>query len=71
MSVCEVNSYLIYDKETALPAENGLNDPRMGITMHGLVCQTCFGDIKQCPGHFGHMKLAETVYHPEFLVKVY
>lgn len=67
-SVCEVNSTLLYDKETSLPAEHGLNDPRMGVTMRGLVCQTCFGDMKECPGHFGHIKLAEVVYNPEFLV---
>ena len=66
-SVCEVTSTLIYNKETSLPAENGINDPRMGVTIRGLVCQTCFGDIKQCPGHFGHIKLAEVVYNAEFL----
>ena len=70
-SVCEVISPLIYNKETSLPAKNGLNDPRMGITMRGLACQTCFGDLKECPGHFGHIKLAEIVYHPEFLETVY
>ena len=71
VSVCEINSTLIYNKETSLPAENGLNDPRMGVTIRGLVCQTCFGDIKQCPGHFGHIKLAEVVYNPEFLTVTY
>jgi DNA-directed RNA polymerase II subunit RPB1 len=70
-SVCEVNNLLIYDKETSLPSKNGLNDPRMGVTMRGLACQTCFGDIKECPGHFGHIKLAEIVYHSEFLETVY
>ncbi len=70
-AVCEIKSTLIYDKETSLPAEEGLNDPRMGVTMRGLVCQTCFGDIRECPGHFGFIKLAEIVYHPEFLETVY
>ena len=56
---------------TSLPEKNGLNDPRMGVTMKGLACQTCVGDIKSCPGHFGHIKLAEIVYHPEFLEAVY
>lgn len=70
-SVCEVTSTLLYNKDTGLPAENGLNDPRMGVSMKGLVCQTCFGDIKECPGHFGHIKLAEVVYHPEFLATVH
>lgn len=66
-SVCEVFSTQIYDKETGLPAENGLNDPRMGVTVRGLICQTCFGEVKNCPGHYGHIKLAEPVYHNGFL----
>jgi DNA-directed RNA polymerase II subunit RPB1 len=67
MSVCEVNSCNIYDKETRLPAEGGLNDPRMGVTTRGILCQSCFGDMKQCPGHFGHIKLTEPVYHIGFV----
>lgn len=39
--------------------------------MRGLSCQTCFGDIKSCPGHFGHIKLAEIVYHPKYIETVY
>ena len=70
-SVCEVNSWLVYNQETGLPAENGINDPRMGVSMRAIACQTCFGSIKECPGHFGHMKLAEPVYNIEFLQTVY
>ena len=66
MSVCDINSCNIYDKESGLPAEHGLNDPRMGVTTRGIICQTCFGDMKQCPGHFGHIKLEEPVYHIGF-----
>jgi DNA-directed RNA polymerase II subunit RPB1 len=67
LSVCEVTSTLIYDKEFNIPARDGINDPRMGVSMRGLLCQTCNGEIKECPGHFGHIKLAEPVFHPEFL----
>lgn len=67
LSVCEVTSTLIYDKEFNIPAKNGINDPRMGVSMRGLLCQTCNGEIKECPGHFGHIKLGEPVFHPEFL----
>jgi DNA-directed RNA polymerase II subunit RPB1 len=70
-SVCEVTSWLVYNQETGLPAENGINDPRMGVSMRSIVCQTCFGSIKECPGHFGHMKLAEPVYNVEFLQTIY
>jgi len=66
-SVVEVNSTVIYNKETGLPAENGINDPRMGVTTRGIVCQSCFGEMKQCPGHHGHIKLAEPVYHIGFM----
>ena len=66
-SVCEVNSTQIYDKESGLPAENGLNDPRMGVTTRGIVCQSCFCEMKQCPGHYGHIKLGEPVYHIGFM----
>lgn len=66
MSVCEVNSCNLYDKETGMPAEHALNDPRMGVTTRGILCQTCFGDMKQCPGHCGHIKLTEPVYHIGF-----
>jgi len=66
-SVVEVTSTMPYNKETGLPAENGINDPRMGVTSRGIVCQSCFGEVKQCPGHHGHIKLAEPVYHIGFM----
>ena len=70
-SVCEVTNHIVYSKETGLPNQNAVNDPRMGVTSRGIVCQTCFGDLKECPGHFGHIKLAEVVYHPGFLETTY
>lgn len=70
MAVCEVHSTNLYDKDTMLPAEGGLNDPRMGVTTRGICCQTCFGDMKTCPGHFGYLKLTEPVYHIGFVTIV-
>lgn len=67
MAVCEITNPNLYNQQTLLPAEGGLLDPKMGVCMKGLVCQTCFRDIKQCPGHFGYIKLAETVFHLEFI----
>lgn len=66
-SVCEIGSTFIYDKDTGLPAEGGLNDLRMGVTSRGLICQTCFSEMKECPGHYGHIKLEEPVYHIGFM----
>ena len=70
-SVCEVNSLLVYDKQTSLPMMGGLNDPRMGVTMRNLHCQTCCGSLRTCPGHFGHIALAEQIYHPLFIETVF
>jgi DNA-directed RNA polymerase II subunit RPB1 len=41
---------------------NGLKHPKMGKTKR-IACQTCGGD-KNCPGHFGHIKLNYPVYSP-------
>lgn len=70
-SVCEVKELLIYDKTNGLPLRGGLNDPRMGVTIWNIQCQTCCGDSRTCPGHFGHISLAEQIYHPLFLETVY
>ena len=32
-------------------------------------CQTCAGNMTDCPGHFGHIELAKPVYHVGFLTK--
>ena len=34
-----------------------------------LRCQTCAGNMTECPGHFGHIDLAKPVFHPGFLTK--
>lgn len=41
----------------------GLVDKRLGVIDEHIECGTCgLGSIK-CPGHFGHIELAEPVYH--------
>ncbi len=69
-AVCEVKSLQIYDF-SGLPAREGLSDPRMGVTLRGLQCQTCQGDMKSCPGHFGRVALEEMIYHPQFIEMTY
>jgi DNA-directed RNA polymerase beta' subunit len=49
MSVCEINSCNLYDKESGLPAEFGLNDPRMGVTTRGIVCQNLLRRYEAMP----------------------
>lgn len=42
----------------------------MGVTNEETKCETCFGNIIDCPGHFGHINLAEPVFHNKFMKKV-
>lgn len=32
-------------------------------------CQTCAGNMVECPGHFGHLELSKPVFHIGFLNK--
>ena len=46
--------------ENNVPCYGGLADPRMGYKF----------DDKECPGYFGHINLAEPVYHMGFINRV-
>ncbi|CAI2386343.1 unnamed protein product [Moneuplotes crassus] len=62
LSVVEIKNERIYD-DNGLPNHGGINDTRMGTTDKGILCGTCQGDSKECPGHFGHIQLAQPVFH--------
>jgi DNA-directed RNA polymerase beta' subunit len=49
------------------PIPHAMNDTRMGVIEHGLVCGTCGGDASSCPGHFGHVMLNIAVFSPAFM----
>jgi len=49
------------------PKKGGLVDPRMGTCDLYLNCTTCGLNHMECPGHFGHIELAEPVFHYGFL----
>lgn len=51
------------------PKLGGLMDPRQGVVDRSSRCQTCAGNMTECPGHFGHIDLAKPVLHPGFMVK--
>jgi len=53
-------------KEDGYPIENGLMDPRLGVTDPGLRCWTCGARGGECPGHFGSINLAMPVIHVGF-----
>ncbi|KAJ3374315.1 DNA-directed RNA polymerase II subunit rpb1 [Allomyces arbusculus] len=52
------------------PKSGGVNDPRLGTIDRHFKCETCQGNMTECPGHFGHIELARPVYHVSFLPRV-
>lgn len=49
------------------PKRGGLIDLRMGTTNESRDCDTCGLNYIYCIGHFGHLKLAEHVFHMGYL----
>ncbi len=64
-SVCEVVNPNTY--EGGLPTYGGLNDPRMGPIDYQTPCDTCSMNMDNCPGHFGHIVLAQPMFSWGFL----
>ena len=58
-----------YTMEGGRPKIGGLMDPRQGVVDRSSKCQTCAGNMTNCPGHFGHIELAKPVYHIGYLTK--
>ena len=52
------------------PRKGGLIDLRLGTTDNTLFCHTCAHNPNGCNGHFGHMDLAEPVFHVGYLSHV-
>ena len=65
MSVVHVTSNELY--ENNLPKFFGLFDPKMGPYDKNFLCNTCKQSYMTCPGHFGHIELAEPVYNIHFM----
>ncbi|BES92171.1 Hypothetical protein polymerase [Nesidiocoris tenuis] len=55
--------------EGGRPKLGGLMDPRQGVIDRLSRCQTCAGNMSECPGHFGHIDLAKPVFHVGFVTK--
>ena len=53
--------------ENLEPKKNGLIDPRLGPADSNTKCFTCELNNANCPGHFGHIDLAEPVFHIGYL----
>ena len=63
-SVVEISNSGTYDGSE--PRIGGLFDPRMGVLDNGKTCRSCGQSNHNCPGHFGHLKLARPVYYYQF-----
>lgn len=49
------------------PKRGGLIDTRFGVTSSTLECASCGLDSTFCVGHFGHIDLAEPVFHMGYI----
>ena len=69
-SVVEVTAPETYDEE-GVPVQGGLMDGRLGTLEPGQKCLTCGNTAARCPGHFGHVELAEPALHIAFIDNIY
>jgi DNA-directed RNA polymerase II subunit RPB1 len=67
-SVVEISTQATY--EGTEPKIGGLFDPRMGVLDNGKTCRSCGQTNHNCPGHFGHYRLARPVYFSQFFTHV-
>src|SRR5437867_3010648 len=65
LSAVEVQAADTYD-EDGVPIVSGLMDGRLGTLEPRQKCKTCGNTASACPGHFGHIELAEPVIHSAF-----
>ncbi len=69
-SVAEITAPETYD-EDGMPVQGGLMDNRLGTLEPGQKCASCGNTAPKCPGHFGHIELAEPVIHIAFVDEVH
>ncbi|MCY4492046.1 MAG: DNA-directed RNA polymerase subunit A' [Thaumarchaeota archaeon] len=69
-SVAEITAPETYD-EDGMPVQGGLMDGRLGTLEPGQKCLTCGNTVARCPGHFGHIELAEPVLHIAFIDNIH
>src|SRR5437879_952774 len=65
LSAVDVQAADTYD-EVGVPITSGLMDGRLGTLEPRQKCKTCGNTASACPGHFGHIELAEPVIHSAF-----
>ncbi len=65
LSAVEIQAADTYD-EDGVPIVSGLMDGRLGTLEPRQKCRTCGNTAVACPGHSGHIELAEPVVHVIF-----
>jgi hypothetical protein len=63
LSHVQVVSRSLYELNRAEPQPYGCLDRRMGISSKKAVCLTCFKQLADCIGHFGHIDLELPLFH--------
>jgi DNA-directed RNA polymerase III subunit RPC1 len=66
----QVHERNLYKLPERKPLENGVLDPRLGISDRSLNCSTCGGKLQDCAGHFGYIKLELPVFHIGYFKQV-
>jgi len=69
-SVAEITAPETYD-EDGMSVQGGLMDGRLGTLEPGQKCLTCGNTAARCPGHFGHIELAEPILHIAFIDNIH
>ncbi len=69
-SAAEITAPETYD-EDGMAVQGGLMDGRLGTLEPGQKCLTCGNMSARCPGHFGHIELAEPVLHIAFIENIH
>lgn len=67
-SVAEITNKETYNG--IKPKIGGLFDPRMGVLEQGLICPTDGQNYIDCPGYFGHIKMARPVFYIQYLPEI-
>ncbi|KAG4305911.1 hypothetical protein PORY_000821 [Pneumocystis oryctolagi] len=70
ISVKQIVDPVIFDY-LGHPSKGGLYDLALGPLNRSTLCSTCHLDERYCPGHFGHISLPMSTYHPLFLPQLY
>ncbi|OQO06044.1 hypothetical protein B0A48_08632 [Cryoendolithus antarcticus] len=72
VNIADRNPYDL-DRTPGQPRKHTVNGPldqRLGTSAKSGICQTCHEGLKECSGHFGHVKLVLPVFHYGYFSKI-